>query len=457
MQATHEGYLQIIHELQNGSEQAVVRLLRSIAESVDIIAANTARHSTLLQILFDLPWQRNVATQQAYVQLLYHLLSVDSCFINSVLGSLIKGLQPSDDDDEKDFTEDDWKWDAEKMKMVSIQNLTLDDILQYKPQKTRRLIVLKTCRDIQKLIPTSTAQILRAAIRAFPHKYQPSWKLRSYMREFLSLAESLPLLRDRIIAYGIEKMIDMDVEIRLEEVPDELLEDGADLENSGFTAEQIKRFQASICMADKLDAVMEELIVYLDDFCQTRPKSNEQPGTGQTLNLSVIRKRRDHVFALLLNVFERSILHTYRSKYTQFILFYFCRLGTHLSDMFLGRLLNHCTEGHIPSITRHSCAAYIGSYVARAKYLDHSTVRQALFYLLKWIHSQIDDFEAAEEEGTQLNLTSDHIFYSICQSAFYIVCFRAGEFKETSEAVKYLQSFSWGRVISCKGDPLEVS
>lgn len=106
------------------------------------------------------------------------------------------------------------------------------------------------------------------------------------------------------------------------------------------------------------------------------------------------RTLREHMFALMLGVFERSVLLTHRSKFVQFLLFYTCSLDPGFTDRFVGRLVTHMRNSDKSPLMRATAAAYLGSFLARSSTVDDTTVRSALYFMLEWAHGYCDLWEA---------------------------------------------------------------
>ncbi len=108
-------------------------------------------------------------------------------------------------------------------------------------------------------------------------------------------------------------------------------------------------------MADKLDSMMELAFEHL----------NRRISAGQ------LRQ----VWDTLLASFERTILNTHRSKFTQFLLFYACLADArHCAASLVALLLARLRDPRQPPVTRSACAAYLASFLARAGFLPESLV-----------------------------------------------------------------------------------
>ena len=258
---------------------------------------------------------------------------------------------------------------------------------------------------------------------------------------------------------------------------------------------------------------------------------------------------REHMFALMLGVFERSVLLTHRSKFIQFLLFYTCALDNNFTDRFVGRLVTHIRNADRSPLWRATSAVYLGSFLARAATVDNTTVRSALFYMLEWAHGYVDLWDAHvsyaiqmmaingelehkqnsnnntiqnksliwETESFNSSSTSDSdsnssigssttassssstsstsssassvyssdsddedidyhliapnliprymdpelpvlplpsLFHSIMQAIFYVICFRAAEFRLLAGGVEFLTTLQWDKLLESPLDPL---
>jgi len=129
-------------------------------------------------------------------------------------------------------------------------------------------------------------------------------------------------------------------------------------------------------MAEKLDSLMKLLFEYLRDL-----KMKEDNHIEATLGGEL-----DEVFNLFLRLFDCAILNTHKSKYTQFLLFFLCQFKMHYTKCFLGYLLNKLADSNNHSLTRCTCAAYIGSFVSRSNNITLPILKSCLFELSKWAH-----------------------------------------------------------------------
>lgn len=175
---------------------------------------------------------------------------------------------------------------------------------------------------------------------------------------------------------------------------------------------------ASVCC----DAIMYPGAMYSHPCCGFFRKRRNQKRRHKHSMEAAASAKADLV-ASMLAIFERSILTTHRSKYTQFLIFFMCQYvfslpacptlarttaawstqtvvishccrnplffvlllsvvgllpcrrqdGT-LPDALVGRLIDTMRSASCARVLRQSCAAYLGSFLARAKRVEDTTL-----------------------------------------------------------------------------------
>ncbi|PNX95920.1 RNA polymerase I-specific transcription initiation factor RRN3-like protein [Trifolium pratense] len=129
--------------------------------------------------------------------------------------------------------------------------------------------------------------------------------------------------------------------------------------------------------------------------------------------------RLAEVFDILLMSFKRTVLNTYKSKFTQFVMFYACALDPERCGVNFAMVLTEMFESYVnPPITRMSAVAYLASYLSRAKFLSSELVASIIQRLVDWCfaYCKLHDFD--------MNPQAHQVFYSGCQAIMYILCFR---------------------------------
>ncbi|GAA5846646.1 hypothetical protein JCM5353_000745 [Sporobolomyces roseus] len=153
-------------------------------------------------------------------------------------------------------------------------------------------------------------------------------------------------------------------------------------------------------------------------------------------------ERRTTLFRTLLDIFDRTLLRTFKTRNVQFILFYLCSRDTSASDHFVGVLLGRALfDVDAPSVTRVAAAGYVASFVARAKFVDVAMSRKVVRHLCQYLEGQMDDFARSGGGGNRLAGGGGGggqelpVFYAVSQAVFYIFCFRWKDLLEEEEDI----------------------
>ncbi|BGP45398.1 DNA independent RNA polymerase I transcription factor [Rhodotorula kratochvilovae] len=143
-------------------------------------------------------------------------------------------------------------------------------------------------------------------------------------------------------------------------------------------------------------------------------------------------ERRLTLFRTLLDIFDRTLLRTFKTRNVQFLLFYLCSLDVASSDHFIGVLLGRALfDQDAPSVTRVAAAGYVASFIARAQFVDASMTRKVMRHLCSFLEGQMDDYARVAALATSIKGAGPApggqelpVFYAVAQAAFYIFCFR---------------------------------
>ncbi|KAJ6538471.1 RNA polymerase I-specific transcription initiation factor RRN3 [Mycena vulgaris] len=135
-------------------------------------------------------------------------------------------------------------------------------------------------------------------------------------------------------------------------------------------------------------------------------------------------------FHTLLSIFDRLILPTFKSRYTQFLVFFYTSLSPDFADIFLGLLVDRALFQHSsPAVTRAAAAAYIGSFVSRASFIDREGARRVVSVLCDFLRAHLEGVEDALRVGATIasgagSSAQSGVFYAVAQAVFLIFCFR---------------------------------
>ena len=233
---------------------------------------------------------------------------------------------------------------------------------------------------------------------------------------------------------------DVEEDVEEEHLSDISSEDEPDLDDDGAIAEAPRDTGHIRDMASKLDAVLRLVFDHLR-ASHREPLMSPSPAQalGDVTSLPMPQPLppspppfnplgTDHVFETqhvqfrtLLFAFDRVILRTSKSRYTQFLLFWFASLDAEFADEFLGTLIHKViTVSEAPAI-RAAAASYLASFVSRANYVDGDSVRRVMGLLCTYLGREL---ELYAEQKEAVHISQFTPFYSVSQAVFLIFCFR---------------------------------
>ncbi|KAF9356451.1 hypothetical protein BGX34_009930 [Mortierella sp. NVP85] len=332
--------------------------------------------------------------------------------------------------------------------VVPVQSMLVKKLTnRQRPSSTENVLAITRERQFERvhqvlkyildLIPTGPTSLFPLLAGEFPHKREPISTHIVYVKNILRVLEYAPVLRTQILGVIIDRIIQIDVEIQveLEELEDsdtEVVydidiaddededEDSEDDSDSDDTASDSDSEAGGVAvlnikeMTQKLDGMLFLVFTYLERYvasCRHLPTSNGQPP------LPI-----QELFLVLLSIFMKTVLQTFKSRHTQFLLFYYISLSHQFSDYFLGALGQQILDKAQPQVARVAAAAYMSSFVARAKYLDIRQVGMVIDMLGGYA------LETVEQVDTGAKVVPDperySVFYAVVQALLYIFCFR---------------------------------
>ncbi|KAI6152485.1 RNA polymerase I-specific transcription initiation factor RRN3 [Pisolithus tinctorius] len=429
------------------------------------------RHSPLVEAIVNLPWTTMDATfVKTYTEFIGMLLSARPEYLSLMLGRLTQGLTYQS----------------------GLQALNANGPEGSESPLTRRVIYDRLhylLGHLLSLIPTlpSTLQ---------PLLRQPQAAQVTYIRNLLRVTEYCSALSDRILALIIDRALQIDVEIQveLEELeeeegglgnadvfefdpfdvvtPDEdgdEDEDSAsdfsshDSDDSGDNNPDLPANAQHIQdMVDKLDSILKVVFDHFNRLHSTAevtvsPRSDTSlspptsPRPSSPISAEAGRAVRDAQFHALLAIFDRTIIRTFKSRYTQFLIF---------CDLFQGLLVEKALLGQdVPAVTRCSCSN-------RAQFVDRDATRCVVGVLCTFLKSHLDAFDSVIQAGEELPSMAHHsLFYAIAQAVFLIFCFRWRDLEEEfDESEEYQSGKKWmsdlnviQRVITSPLNPLKFA
>ncbi|KAI6042753.1 RNA polymerase I-specific transcription initiation factor RRN3 [Pisolithus marmoratus] len=459
------------------------------------------RHSALVEAIVNLPWTTMDATfVKIYTEFIGMLLSARPEYLSLVLTRLTQGLTYQS----------------------GLQALNANGPEGSDSPLTRRVIYDRLhylLGHLLSLIPTLPSTLQPLLVRHFPHKRQPQAAQVAYIRNLLRVTGYCSELSDRILALIIDRALQIDVEIQVEleeleeeeggvgyadvfefdpfdivvgqegdEDSDDEDEDDASDSASDFSSDDSDdsgdndpdlpaNAQHIQDMVNKLDSILKVVFDHFNHLHSTTevtvsPRTDlslsppNSPRPSSPISAEAGRAIRDAQFHTLLAIFDRTIIRTFKSRYTQFLIFWYSSLDPEFSDLFQGLLVEKALLGQdVPAVTRAAAASYIASFVSRAQFVDRDATRRVVGLLCTYLRSHLDAFDSVIQAGGELPSMAHHgLFYAIAQAVFLIFCFRWRDLEEDfDESEEYQSGKRWmselnviQRVITSPLNPLKV-
>ena len=132
------------------------------------------------------------------------------------------------------------------------------------------------------------------------------------------------------------------------------------------------------------------------------------------------------------------------------------------------------TSNHI--LTRRTCSAYAGSFIARAAYLSPNLVEECLNVMARCCHNYLTSHEGTlccihtacfvftskflfsplSLLGKPPDAEVHALFYSVCQSIFYIYCFKHPQLLDSDRGREHFKQLHLERIIESSLNPFKV-
>lgn len=204
--------------------------------------------------------------------------------------------------------------------------------------------------------------------------------------------------------------------------------------------EAIARYRES---SAKLDAVLAVLLSHVAD-AHDAPVRGSRETTPTQKSVSFALRESGEVQAedadskeqrcallshSLLDIFDRAILRTFKSRHTQFLVFYLCARDPSAADTFVGSVLakalaigaSSASDNSTPMVTRVAAAGYVASFVARASFVDRTMARRVVALMCSFLDRYTSAYSSASSQAVTARLS---IYYAVAQAVFYVFCFR---------------------------------
>ncbi|XP_071976771.1 RNA polymerase I-specific transcription initiation factor RRN3 [Engystomops pustulosus] len=421
-------------EIKDGQ---IINWLRELRISVTYL---TIDYEQLVNIVLKLPWlSRSREVVEEYLAFLGNLMSAQTVYLRPCLNMIVSHFVPA----RVVITEGDLQ--------ISDSEDEDEDIVP------RFNTCHRALQLIAQFVPSTPRFLMPILVERFPYIKKSSRVMECYIHNILRVTVYFPMLRLEVLELIIEKLLKVDVSASRHDIEDaEEAAWTADKENAAeetlFNMDEDEdppqvvpntlNETMALPAAERLDLCMSVIFAYFKDICFNNG--------GFDLN-----KAKD-LYKDLIVVFDKLILPTHACCHVQFTMFYICSFKLGLAEAFLEHLWKKLQNPNNPPIIRQTAASYIGSLLARAKFIPLVTVKACLDLLVNWIHGYIDNQDAGSRAFC--DLTFHGPFYAACQAVFYTLIFRHKQLLDGSmrKGLAYLQGLNFERIVMCQLNPLKL-
>ena len=301
------------------------------------------------------------------------------------------------------------------------------------PPRQIRSRVHATLHNILKLIPSAGQNLAHILGSRFPHMLESKRTHVRYVHNLLQIIDYAPELRSEICSLVMDRVVKIDVQVQVdiddlneeigEKIVQDILQSAEDLADDSesdssddsepesdlgseheaeFVQSEEKRAKEIAAHIDKLDLLLDMTFKYFTALFAN-------PNTQEV------------ALDMLLLHFNSTILPTYQSRHTQFILFHFAQTSPELIDIFIGILVRTTSDQTKAPLIRQTAASYLASFVARGKHVPAGVVRDVFDYLSGQL-SQLRAQHIPDYRGPDPRRYST--YYALSQVLIYIFCFR---------------------------------
>lgn len=423
------------------SEKQLVALLKGVSRCLALV--KETHHDVLATEILNIKlWHVGCLVRDAFLMFLCQAVVVNGSFMQSSLHVLVYSLVPPPAAPTPDPNPGN-SWSP------SVEEMGIQDA------------IIAATKRILELVPSAAPRLLPLLVSNLPHKMRDRGVHCLYLRGMFSIAEGPHVygLGDGLIPAVIAHLIDIDVDIKWEDIV-EVLTDEAREEIKGesprrfddqdiFDLEGMSEGEACLGVHEQRGGwegcqEMEVINPAPKEQCSDTPvvevdEMADKMDSLMELTLSHLRHRISrgeiqNVWKSLLDAFEGIVLQTHRSKFTQFVVFYVASTSpVYCSKSLLHLLLSKLSDKNQAQIVRSACAAYIGSFLARAAYVPEVAVIETFHKLADWCmrYAREEDrrgglppIPSAGVLGSNHESISRHAsFYAACQALLYALCY----------------------------------
>ncbi|KAG9477070.1 hypothetical protein GDO78_002457 [Eleutherodactylus coqui] len=388
----------------------IINWLREFRVSVNYL---TSEYEQLVNIVLKLPWlKRSKEVVEEYLAFLGNLVSAQTVYLRPCLNMIVKNFVPA------------------------------------------RVII----REGDVYISDSEDEDEEDLVARFNTCHRALQMIECYIHNLLRITVYFPMLRLGILELIIEKLLKVDVSVSRQDIEDAEENAISSLKNISAPEEtlfnmdededpqQMSTNTTNELMAhpeaQRLDACLFLVLSYIKDICFQH-------------GMFDLNTAKD-LYKDLLAIFDKLILPTHACCHVQYVIFYLCSFKLGLAEAFLEHLWKKLQNPTNAPIIRQTAAGYMGSFLARAKFIPVVTIKACLDLLVNWLHGYIDNQDAGSRAFC--DITFHGPFYAACQAVFYTLIFRHKQLLDGNlrKGLTYLQGLNFERVVMCQLNPLKI-
>ncbi|KAM9779732.1 RNA polymerase I-specific transcription initiation factor RRN3 [Neosynchiropus ocellatus] len=456
-QGDYQDYELLKHQLSDPDikDAQIVNWLQEFRKCVTQLSKE---HEQLIYTVLGLPWVgRSQAVVEEYMCFLGNLVSAQTVYLCAALKSVVAHFTPR----------------RVTVSEGGVDFVDSDDEDENLPRNFDQCHV--ALQVIARYVPSTSCFLMPILRENFPFVQRSARTLECYIHNLLRVTVYLPAIRRDTLELITENLLKLDVSASRSEIEEAEANaegqpaDGA-MEEALFDMDEdeAKPPLSSVLsmahpVAERLDTVMGVMMAYIKDVCH--------------VNGVLHVERTKELYRDLLSIFDKLILPTHASSHVQYLIFYLCsfRLVSRspiahsaaplepcvvfqaLAEAFLDHLWKILESPSRPDVLRQAAAGYMGSFLARAKFVPVATVRACLDMLLSWVHRYIDNQDVSGKQAF-CDISLHGAFYAICQAVFYVLVFRHRAILavDMKKGLEYLRSLNLERVVMCQLNPLKV-
>ncbi|KAL0222126.1 hypothetical protein RCL1_001980 [Eukaryota sp. TZLM3-RCL] len=413
----------------------------------------------------DFPWSLSSQVSDAFLNFVKHLVSANGFYfslsVKHLIGSLLK--HPP----------------IPQETILMIQNLLLFFVRTF---------------------PANQPVLLDSLVQQFPHKLAHIEIILNYLRFLFFFLSNVPVFRPKLWEIIIFKLLEFDVDIKLDDVVDSDIEDQFEVEyescsdldsdvdvslNTNINPQKSSKLEASDyikTMADKLDDVMGLCFSFIDHTFNLCTSTSEFAET---------------LFSHMLDCYDKLLVVTHRSKFTQFLLFYAIAVSSPpaasetgnseselsasfdsisisssqavtlvpnsvpnskkrdltLASAFVAFLVNRAVLApDTDIISRQLSIGYLASFITRSNFLPLSLIE----YVIQSFVTFAQEYENAHGlVHGDVDYSHHVLFYHVILAILYVLCFHLRMIMSTTRGIMVAQSWKLDKVIMSKLNPLK--